>query len=214
MTWLHWTDWWFLIDRLLNGWIWLQRTSKRRETCFATSSTVFFVVASMLVAKIVMAIMLVVWKHWWWSGPSVLRNFNPRRDGTRFFQNPRIPRFVGTGLTSYFHTGIDGIPGFSGRDQPKISIPGFFEFLILKYRKSLWNHCCVWHDTSQKILGFCFPKSRDRDLSSIPGSRDIPGSRWGLVTTGRNNYSRKNLKRTERSWYRLFEQHSAQEAET
>ena len=35
------------------------------------------------------------------------------------------------------------------------------------------------------IPGFSrdFQKSRDRDLSPIPGSRDIPGSRWGLHFT-------------------------------
>ena len=46
----------------------------------------------------------------WGAGPSVLQNFNPGRDG--ILQNPGIPGFFGTGLTKYFHPGIDGIPGF------------------------------------------------------------------------------------------------------
>ena len=33
------------------------------------------------------------------AGPSVLRNFNPGRDGTEFFQNPGIPGFFWMGLT-------------------------------------------------------------------------------------------------------------------
>ena len=45
----------------------------------------------------------------WGAGPSVLQNFNPGRDGTGFC---KIPGFSGTGLTKYFHPGIDGIPGF------------------------------------------------------------------------------------------------------
>ena len=47
-------------------------------------------------------------------GPSVLRNFNPGIFGTGFLQNPGIPGFSGTGLTYFFHPGIDGIPGFFG----------------------------------------------------------------------------------------------------
>ena len=48
------------------------------------------------------------------AGPSVLRNFNPGIFGTGFLQNPGIPGFSGTGLTYFFHPGIDGIPGFFG----------------------------------------------------------------------------------------------------
>ena len=50
----------------------------------------------------------------WWTGPSVLRNLNPGIFGTGFLQNPGIPGFSGTGLTYFFHPGIDGIPGFFG----------------------------------------------------------------------------------------------------
>ena len=34
---------------------------------------------------------------------------------------------------------------------------------------------------SRNIPGLYFWESRDRDFEKIPGSRDIPGSRWGLM---------------------------------
>ena len=60
----------------------------------------------------------------WGTGPSVLRNFNPGIFGTGFLQNPGIPGFSGTGLTYFFHPGIDGIPGFFGTGFSNIFDPG------------------------------------------------------------------------------------------
>ena len=57
-------------------------------------------------------------------GPSVLRNFNLGRDG--ILQNPGIPGFFGTGLTYFFHPGIDGIPGFFGTGLALYFYPGIF----------------------------------------------------------------------------------------
>ena len=52
---------------------------------------------------------------------------------------------------------------------------------LLGQLKSISKHCLVCYTKSQKIPGFYFQKSRDRDWRSIPGSRDIPGSRWSLL---------------------------------
>ena len=110
----------------------------------------------------------------WWAGPSVLRNFNPGRD-------------------EIFRDGINQI--FSSRDwwDPGIFWDGIsltyssqdnLEIFYLKTNKSRWNHCFLWYNKSQKILGVDLPKSRDRDLSSIPGSQNISGSCWGLMVSG------------------------------
>ena len=48
------------------------------------------------------------------SRPQRSQEFNPGIFGTGFLQNPGIPGFSGTGLTYFFHPGIDGIPGFFG----------------------------------------------------------------------------------------------------
>ena len=46
------------------------------------------------------------------------------RDG--ILQNPGIPGFFGTGLTYFFHPGIDGIPGFFGTGLALYFYPGIF----------------------------------------------------------------------------------------
>ena len=46
------------------------------------------------------------------------------RDG--ILRNPGIPGFFGTGLTYFFHPGIDGIPGFFGTGLALYFYPGIF----------------------------------------------------------------------------------------
>ena len=60
------------------------------------------------------------------SGPNGIKNFNPGifRDG--ILPNPGIPGFFGTGLTYFFHPGIDGIPGFFGTGLALYFYPGIF----------------------------------------------------------------------------------------
>ena len=54
---------------------------------------------------------------------------------------------------------------------------------LMKWVESLriQSFKCFWK--SQKILGLDFWESRDWDFEKIPGSRDIPGSRRGLIPT-------------------------------
>ena len=58
---------------------------------------------------------------------------------------------------------------------------------VWKLIKVFVNLSCVLQPKSRKISGLNFQKSRDRDQSLIPGSRDIPGSCRSLVTRRSRN---------------------------
>ena len=101
------------------------------------------------------------------------------RDGTgRDFAKSRDPGIFRDGINLFFSSRDWWDPGIFRDGISLIFLSrDFLEKLGSKTNKSLWNHGFVWYDKSLKIPGLYFPKSRDRDLSSIPGSRD-PAGAW------------------------------------
>ena len=68
------------------------------------------------------------------------------------------------------------------------------ESLRIQSFKGFWK--------SRKIPGLDFRESRDRDFEKIPGSRDIPGSRWGLLRTwGRYDLIESGLSEAKKMSY-------------
>ena len=65
----------------------------------------------------------------WRPGPTVLRDFNPGRDGTGYQD------FSGRDYPNIFIPGLMGSRNFLGWDQPKVFIPGLFEFCSLSKAK-------------------------------------------------------------------------------
>ena len=66
-------------------------------------------------------------------------------------QNPGIPGFFGTGLTYFFHPGIDGIPGFFGTGLAVYFYPGiFWKWVGISFFDAI---CDQFRDFSQ-FVGF------------------------------------------------------------